>query len=732
MSGSTRSAVRYDRDADGIVVLTLDDPTAEVNLVNDLYRESMGAAVARLERERADGPGVTGVVVTSAKRTFFAGADLRSLSGAGPEDAARVFAEIEEIKAQLRRLERFGRPVVAALNGAALGAGLEIALACHRRVALDAPRTELGLPEVTLGLLPGGGGVTRVVRMLGLYAGLVDVLLPGSRFSPGAARDLGLVDELVEGTEDLLPAARAWILAHRDDPRAAAQPWDRPGYAMPGGTSADPGLATVLPALPANLRKQTHGAPYPAPRALLSAAVEGASVDFDTACRIESRYLTRLVVGQTSTNMIQAYLDLQAVRSGALRPLGVSPFRASRIGVVGAGMTGGGIAGAAARAGIDVVLQDVDARSAERGRARAAATLADRVSRGRLAPERQDEILARITTTGDPADLAGCEAVIEAVFEDQALKAEVHRGVEDVAPGALLASNTSALPISELAAAVRRPEHFIGLHFFSPVDRMPLVEVVKGAKTSPETLAEALDLVQQLRKTAIVVNDGRGFFTSRVYGTLVLEAAAVLGEGVDPQSVERAATAAGFPAPPLAMLDEVSLTLARTIRLAATAALEPDRDPPPDEPGTAVIDRMLDELGRAGRAAGAGFYDYPAPGGKRLWPGLREHFGRRTGLALPDISERYLFRMALEAARCFEDGVIGSAAAANVGSLLGIGFPRLYGGVVQFMQGYEGRTGRGLRGFVDRADELAASYGERFRPPPFLRDLAEQDRRFPD
>jgi 3-hydroxyacyl-CoA dehydrogenase/enoyl-CoA hydratase/3-hydroxybutyryl-CoA epimerase len=642
-----------------------------------------------------------------------------------------VFAEIEEIKAQLRRLERLGRPVVAALNGAALGAGLEIALACHHRVALDAPRTELGLPEVTLGLLPGGGGVTRVVRMLGLYAGLVDVLLTGTRFTPGAARELGLVDELVDAAEDLLPAARAWILGHRDNQHAAAQPWDRPGYVMPGGTPADPGLAAVLPALPANLRKQTHGAPYPAPRALLSAAVEGASVDFDTACRIESRYLTRLVVGQTSTNMIQAFLDLQAVRSGALRPPGVSPFRASRIGVVGAGVMGAGIAGAAARAGIEVVLQDVDAESAERGRARAAATLADRVSRGRLAPERQDEILARIITTGDPADLSGCEAVIEAVFEDQALKADVHRRVEDVAPRALLATNTSALPISELAAAVRRPEHFIGLHFFSPVDRMPLVEVVKGAKTSPETLAEALDLVQQLRKTAIVVTDGRGFFTSRVYGTLLLEAAAVLGEGVDPQSVERAATTAGFPAPPLAMLDEVSLTLARSIRRAATAAVEPDRDPPPDEPGTAVIDRMLDELGRAGRAAGAGFYDYPAGAGKRLWPGLREHFGRRATLPLPDISERYLFRMALETAGCFEDGVIGSAAAANVGSLLGIGFPRLYGGVVQYMQGYEGRTGRGLRGFVARADELAAAYGDRFRPPRFLRELVEQDRRFP-
>jgi 3-hydroxyacyl-CoA dehydrogenase / enoyl-CoA hydratase / 3-hydroxybutyryl-CoA epimerase len=732
MSGSdgTASAVRYDRDADGIVVLTLDDPAADVNLLNDAYRESMAAAVDRLEGERDDGTGVTGVVVTSAKHTFFAGADLRRLSEAGAEDAARVFAEIEDVKGQLRRLEKLGRPVVAAVNGSALGAGLEIALACHHRIALDDPATELGLPEVTLGLLPGVGGVTRVVRMIGLYAGLVEVLLPGTRFRPAAARDLGLLDELLDAPDGLVPAAKAWVLAHRADGEAAAQPWDRPGYQMPGGTPGDPGLAALLPALPANLRRQLNGASYPAPRALLSAAVEGAAVDFDTASRIESRYLTKLVVGQTSTNLIQAFFDLEAVRSGAQDPRADDLFRVARLGVVGAGRMGAGIAYLAARSGIDVVLQDVDAETAARGTARAAALLAEQVSRGRVPPEQSDAILARITPTADPADLAGADAVIEAVFEDPDLKAAVHACVQDAVSGALLASNTSSLPISGMAETLRRPEDLVGLHFFSPVERMPLVEVVQGARTSTQTLARALDLVGQLGRTPVVVNDGRGFFTTRVYGTFLTEAAAVLEEGADPQSVERAATTAGFAAPPLTMLDEVSLTLARSIRRAAQAAAEREGGVLADEPGAAVIDRML-ELGRPGRAAGAGFYDYPDGGRKRLWPGLREHFGRGTAVPLSDISERYLFRMALETARCFEDGVVGSAAAANVASLRAIGFPPLFGGTVQYMQGYEGPTGRGLQGFVARARALASSYGVRFEPPPYLVDLAQQDRRFP-
>ncbi len=732
---STQSAVRYDQDADGIVVLTLDDPTQSANTMNELYKESMGAAIDRLEAEK---DGVTGVVVASGKKTFFAGGDLKRMIQAGPDDAAEIFAMVEGVKAQLRRLETLGKPVVAAINGAALGGGLEITLACHHRIAFDDPRTELGLPEVSLGLLPGGGGVTRVVRMLGLTSGLMDVLLTGTRFKPAAALEKGLVDELVESRDALLPAAKAWVLAHRDDPEAAVQPWDRPGYRMPGGTPSTPKLAAFLPAFPANLRKQTKGANYPAPRAILSAAVEGAQVDFDTASRIESRYLTHLIVGQNSKNMIQAFFfDLQAINSGKLRPAGVPPFRATRLGVLGAGMMGAGIAYSAARSGIEVVLKDVTLEAAEKGRSYSANLLDKAISRGKMTEDEKAEILARITPTADPADLAGCDSVIEAVFEDPALKAKVYGEVQHVVnPDALLASNTSTLPISELAGAVDRPEDFIGMHFFSPVDKMPLVEIIKGAKTSEETVARAIDVVQQIRKTPIVVNDSRGFYTSRVYGTLLTEAAALLDEGVDPQTIERAATMAGFPAPPLAMLDEVSLTLTQSIRKATLEAAARDGMELPEQPGTATIDRMVDEFGRRGKAAGAGFYDYPAPdepgGKKHLWPGLREHFTRSdVHVPLVDIQERYLFRMALETARCFDEGVIESAAAANIGSIMGIGFPPLYGGAVQYMQGYEGPAGTGLTGFVARARELAAAYGERFEPPAYVVDLAAKGARFP-
>jgi len=724
------SAVRYERDADGIVVLTLDDPVSSANTMNDLYRASMGAAVDRLEAESE----LTGVVVASAKKTFFAGGDLKKMMQAGPDDAPDVFAMVEDTKSQLRRLETIGRPVVAAINGAALGGGLEIALACHHRIALDHSRTELGLPEVTLGLLPGGGGVTRVTRMLGLSSALMDVLLPGTRFKPAQALEKGLVDELVGDRDELLPAAKAWILAHRDEEEAHTQPWDRPGYRMPGGTPSTPKLAAFLPAFPATLRKQLKGASYPAPRAILSAAVEGAQVDFATASRIESRYLTKLIVGQNSKNMIQAFFfDLQAINSGSLRPDRTEVFRATRLGVLGAGMMGAGIAYQAARSGIDVVLKDVSLEAAEKGKAHSVSLLDKQIGRGRMTEENKAEILARITPAADPAALAGCDCVIEAVFEDPSLKAEVYGEVQDVVqPDALLCSNTSTLPITELAGGVDRPEDFIGMHFFSPVDKMPLVEIIRGEKTSPDTVARAIDVVQQIRKTPIVVNDSRGFYTSRVYGTLLMEAAALLEEGVDPQTIERAATMAGFPAPPLAMHDEVSLTLSLKIRGAAEEAAARDGVELPDMPGLAVVERMVEEFGRKGKAAGSGFYDYPAGARKRLWPGLREHF-TKPGVEVPfaDIQDRYLFRMALETARCFDEGVIDSAAAANIGSIMGIGFPPLHGGAVQYMAGYAGPAGTGLQGFVNRASELASAYGERFAPPTYVVELAEKGERFP-
>ncbi|TWP38619.1 3-hydroxyacyl-CoA dehydrogenase NAD-binding domain-containing protein [Leekyejoonella antrihumi] len=721
-----QTAVRYDRDADGIVTLTLDDPQASANTMNERYAAGMGAAIDRLEAEREE---LTGVVLASAKKTFFAGGNLSKLQAVQPDDAKAFFEEIEKIKSQLRRLEQIGKPVVAALNGTALGGGMEIALAAHHRIAVDGAKTKFGFPEVTLGLLPGGGGVTRTVRMLGLQSALMDWLLQGQQRGPVQAKEKGLVDEVVETQDELLPAARAWVLAHKDDADAATQPWDRKGYRMPGGTPASPKLAQFLPAFPANLRKQLKGAAYPAPRAILSAAVEGAQVDVDTASRIESRYLTGLVTGPIAKNMIQAFFfDLQKINSGALRPKEIEPSKVGRVGVLGAGMMGAGIAYACATRGIDVVLKDVSAEGADKGKAYSSTLLDKKVAKGRMTQESRDEILARITPTADAADLRGCDAVIEAVFEDGDLKAKVFTEAEQVlGDDALLCSNTSTLPITSLAKNVSRPADFIGLHFFSPVDKMKLVEIIRGKQTSDAALARAIDLVQQIGKIPIVVNDSRGFFTSRVFGTLIMEGVALVGEGVDPATVERAATMAGFPAAPLTMLDEVSLTLPQHVRAEAEKAAKAAGEALPDQPGSALIDQMVDEFGRKGRAAGAGFYDYPSDGPKKLWPGVREHY-TKAGLEMPlrDIEDRYLFVMALETAKCFEEGVIDSAAAANIGSIFGIGFPPLYGGAVQFMEGYAG----GLSGFVARARELAKAYGPRFEPSDWLVAKAASDESF--
>jgi 3-hydroxyacyl-CoA dehydrogenase / enoyl-CoA hydratase / 3-hydroxybutyryl-CoA epimerase len=727
-----QTAVRYERDADGIVTLTLDDPTASANTMNELYQRSMQTAVARLYDElAADEQSVTGVVVASAKKTFFAGGNLKLMMAATPDDAASVFAGAEAIKADLRKLEKFPRPVVAAINGAALGGGFEIALACQHRIVVDDSAAVVGLPEATLGLLPGGGGVTRIVRMLGLQSGLMDVLLQGTRFKPADAQAKGLVDQLVAGRDELVPAAKAWIKAN---PEASANPWDRSDYRMPGGTPQSPKLAAFLPAFPALLRKQTKGAVYPAQRAILSAAVEGASVDVDTASRIESRYLTRLIVGQNFKNMTQAFFfDLQAINAGKFRPEGVERFQATKVAVLGAGMMGAGIAYSCARAGMQVVLKDVTAESAARGKAYSEKLNAKGIERGKLTPAKSEEMLARITPTADPADLAGCDLVIEAVFEDPSLKHQVFAEIAGhVNPDALLCSNTSTLPITELATGVDRPADFIGLHFFSPVDKMPLVEIIRGEQTSDEALAKAYDVVLQIRKTPIVVNDSRGFYTSRVIGTMVNEGLAMLAEGVHPMSLERAATQAGYPVGTLQLSDELNMELMVKIATAARDAAEREGTAYVEHPGGAVVAKMI-ELGRPSRLKGAGFYEYVDGRRQGLWPGLAEAFPPADEQPpFADVKDRMLFAEALETAKCFEEGVIESSAAANIGSIMGIGFPANTGGAAQFMTGYEAADGAiGLDAFLARADELAASYGERFRPTSYLRDLAAKGEGFP-
>ncbi|MDF3050617.1 MAG: 3-hydroxyacyl-CoA dehydrogenase [Pseudonocardia sp.] len=711
-----RAAVRWEKDADGIAVVTLDDPARSANTLNEAYLVGMDAVLDGLAAAKDN---LRGVVLTSAKKTFFAGGDLEEIISYGPDDAATVFDHITRIKGQLRRLETLGVPVVAAMTGTALGGGLEIALACHHRIGLDAPGVVYGLPEVTLGLLPGVGGVTRITRMLGIADGFTKVLSTGQRLRPGAALEVGIVDELVPDRDEAMRRARAWIA---DNPQGR-QPWDAPGFRIPGGSPSTPSLAAVLPAFPATLRKQLKGAPLPAPRNILAAAVEGAQVDVDTALRIESRYFVELVTGQVAKNMTKAFFfDMQAVGSGAARPSGPDRWAPTRIGVLGAGMMGAGIAYVCAQAGWDVVLADVTLEAAQRGKAYSEGLVAKAVGKDRITADAGAALVGRITPTAGYGDLAGCDLVVEAVFESLALKREVLAEVATIVTAdALLCSNTSTLPITALAEAVDRPEDVVGLHFFSPVDKMPLVEIIRGERTSDEALARAFDVAVGLRKTPIVVNDSRGFFTSRVISTFLNEGVAMLAEGVDPQTIEQASTQAGYPAPVLQLMDELTLTLARRIRDEARAAVEAAGETYDPHPAEAVLDRLVEEFGRKGRSTGAGFYEYE--GGRRagLWPGLRTALGATNhDVDLHELAERMLVIEAVETQRCLDEGVLTSVAEANIGSILGIGYPPWTGGVVQYVEGFPG----GVAGFVARADALAERHGERFRVPRSLRARA--------
>ena len=705
-------AIRYETGADGIVLLTLDMPGQSANTMNAAYRAAMDETLERLEAEREQ---IAGVILTSAKKTFFAGGDLNELVAVTRADAEPFFAMVQRLKQQLRRLETLGKPVVAAINGAALGGGWEICLACHHRIALDEPGMQLGLPEVTLGLLPGGGGIVRTVRLLGIEKAL-PFLLEGKKLRPREALKAGLLHEVVGSREALLAQARAWILANPQ----AVQPWDAKGYKLPGGTPSHPGVAQMLAIAPSMLLDKTKGC-FPAPEKILCAAVEGAQVDFATAERIETRYFTELATGQVAKNMIGTFwFQLNEINAGRSRPSVPERHRVARVGVLGAGMMGAGIAYVSAAAGIEVVLKDVSVEAAEKGKAYSAALLDKKLSRGHLTAAEREAFLARIHATDREADFAGCDLIIEAVFENRELKGRVTAAAEAAAlPDAVIASNTSTLPITGLARAVRQPQRFVGLHFFSPVDKMPLVEIIRGAQTSDETLARAFDFVQQIRKTPIVVNDSRGFFTSRVFGTYTNEGIAMLGEGVSAAMIENQARQAGMPVGPLAVSDEVSLSLMAHIRAQTQADLAEEGKPTPVHPAFAVIEQMLETHQRAGKAAGGGFYDYPAGGRKQLWPGLKAAFAEATEQPqAQEIRDRLLFIQAIETVRCLEEGVLTSVADANIGSVFGIGFAAWSGGALQFINQY------GVARFVARARELAERHGERFAPPSLLLDKA--------
>lgn len=701
------SAIQFEKNTDNIVILTLDSPNQSANTMNADFRAALAETVEKLQAD----DNIAGIIFRSNKKTFFAGGDLDELIQATPEHATEFFNMIEDMKAKLRYIETRGIPVAAALNGTALGGGWELALGCHYRVALNDAKAKFGLPEVTLGLLPGGGGIVRMVRLLGLQNAF-PLLMEGKQIGVEKAKSLGLIQDIAESEQELMDKAIAWVKAN---PKSQ-QPFDVKSYKIPGGTPSTPAVAQMLAIAPAMLRDKTKGC-YPAPEAIMAAAVEGAQVDVDTALTIESRYFTYLATGQISKNMIGTFWHgLNAIKSGASRPKDVAKWQATKVGILGAGMMGAGIAYATASKGIAVVLKDVSVEAAEKGKAYSQKLLDKKVSQGRLSAEKRDQVLGLIHATADAADLEGCDLIIEAVFENQELKAKVTQEAEPYQNASgIFASNTSTLPISGLANASNDQAKFIGLHFFSPVDKMQLVEIIKGKNTSAETLAKAYDYVQQIGKTPIVVNDSRGFFTSRVFGTFVQEGLRLLAEGVHPARIEMAALKAGMPVGPLAIQDEVSLTLSEHVAAETRKALQAEGKDLPRSGADDVIQSMIHEFGRKGKAAGAGFYDYPEGGKKHLWDGLSK-WQKDNDISEQEMIDRFLFVQSLDTLRCLEEGVLESTVDGNVGSIFGIGFAPWTGGALQFLNQY------GLEKALVRANTLEAKYGERFKAPQLLKD----------
>ena len=708
------NAVELTLGDDGILVATMDLPGRPMNVVGDTLMAGIAAAVEKL----AD-PAVKGLILTSAKADFCAGGDLDRMSKwTTPEEP---FEGSMSMKRVLRQMELQGKPVVAAINGHALGGGLEIALACHARLAIDDPRLKIGQPEVKLGLLPGGGGTVRLPRLVGIQTAL-QICGEGNDIAPQQALGMGLLAGLAKDRAELMTQARAWIAAN---PKAK-QPWDSPKFRFPGGDSKSPAMAQLWAIAPSIAAAKSQGN-YPAVQHIMSSIFEGGLLDFEAASVVESRYFAACVMSQASKNIINTlWYQLNAIKKGASRPAGVAPSKVKKLGILGAGMMGAGIAYVSAKAGIEVVLLDTTPEAAERGKAYSQGLLDKAVKRGRSTAEKRDALLAKITPTTDFADLAGCDLVIEAVFEDRAIKAEVTKKAEAViGAGAVFASNTSTLPITGLARASSRPAQFIGLHFFSPVDKMPLVEIIVGSETDHTTLAKGFDYVQQIGKTPIVVNDSRGFYTSRVFGTYVMEGIAMLKEGVHPRSIEQAGLKAGMPMPPLALQDEVSLSLGLHVADQTKKDLAAEGKPYTEHPGMAVV-RQLCEIGRVGKKVGRGFYDW-AEGDKALWPELTKLYPVAAQQpAQKELIDRLLFAQANEAARCFEEGVLRSVADANIGSIFGWGFAPFHGGALQFI------NAMGAPAFVARARELAARFGPRFEPAAVVVQQAASGGRFAD
>jgi len=689
-----------------IATITFDEQGSPVNTMCLQWQDDLDQVAQELVKDRSK---LQGVVLASNKSTFFAGADLKGVMRSSSADGPRVFVEIERIKKNFRTIETLGIPVVSCLNGSALGGGWEVALIGHHRIAIRNPKIQFGLPEVTLGLIPGGGGITKMTRTLGLLAAQ-PYILESKLFGPEQALKLGLVHELVETDLELRKCALAFIAASQNKPEACLHVWDRKDYKMPGGTPHNPKLAGMLSLAPASLKQKSRGL-YPAPEAALAAMVEGALVDFDTAMRIESRYLAGLMTSGIARNMINTvFFNMNSIKSGHSRPAGASRYRPQKVGILGAGLMGSGIAYSQASRGIASVLKDVTIEKAEKGKAYSAALSQKLVEKGGITAEQQATLLNLIQATDNAQDLKGCDLIIEAVFEQRDLKATVTKEAQTMlAEGGFFASNTSTLPISGLATASNHPEKFVGIHFFSPVEKMKLVEIIRGEKTDDETIARAYDYVQALGKLPIVVNDSRGFYTSRTFATFVMEGAAMLGEGIPAPVIENLAMQVGMPVGPLAVIDETALTLSVHVLEQTREDFKKEGRSYVESPGELLVERMVKEFKRGGRASGGGFYDYPAGQKKMLWPELKKIFEKsHVTFDQQDIKDRILYRQAIETARCLDEGVLTSVHEGNIGSIFGIGYPAWTGGALQFIYSM------GVPNFSKRSQVLAAQFGDGF------------------
>lgn len=703
-------------DADGIAVLTIDVKDKPMNVITPDFLNEIAESAARISSDE----NIKGAVITSGKDSFMAGADLKELVDVFEQgrDITEIYAWCRKLQQAYRKLETCGKPVAAAINGTALGGGLELCLACHYRVAADNPKSVLGQPEVQIGLLPGAGGTQRLPRLIGIEPAL-RLLTEGKHVKPAKALELGFVDEVVApGTE--VAAAKEWILEKGD----AQQPWDKKGFKFPGGAGLmHPSAIQTQMVGTALLQKMTNHN-YPAPIAIMSSVYEGSVLPIDKALDVESKYFAKMLVNPVSRNMTRTlFINKGAADKLVRRPAEPPKRPVTKLGILGAGMMGAGIAYVSAYAGMQVVLLDTAEEKADNGKDYSRKLLQKRIDRGRMDSDQAADILECIHTTTEYENLAGCEMVIEAVFEDTDIKADVTAKTEAViADDAIFASNTSTLPITGLATAAKRPEQFIGIHFFSPVDKMPLVEIIVGEKTNDVAIAQALDYVQQIRKTPIVVNDSRGFYTSRVFGTFSREGITMLAEGINPALIENVARQAGMPVGPLAVTDEVTLELSYHVMSQTRKALG---DAYVETPADDVIARFVEELDRKGKRFGKGFYDYPEGKKKRLWPGLAEHYPLAGEQPHPDeIRKRILYVQAIETVRCMEEGVVTHPADADIGSIFGWGFPPYTGGTISFIET------EGLEKFVTEADRLAETYGQRFAVPQSLRSMAEKGETF--